>query len=200
MRTAPPLEQGFTLVELLFALVAGSLLLVMLGWAVNGLAHQLRREATVTAAEKVDAITPFLESVVGHAIPPAHGAVLAGTPDALALTVPPPRALVSVGPVRLLLSVVRTDDGAALVARFATDAPGQTLPPQATRSSVLASGFKAIRFDYLRRASDRADRLPRLITITFTAKDGVLLPIGLEPRLGMGADCVFDPISLACRP
>jgi prepilin-type N-terminal cleavage/methylation domain-containing protein len=189
-------ENGFTLVELLAALVAGSLLLVALGWAIRGLGDQYRRHATAGAAERVAGITPFLEDEIGRALPPARGAAFGGNETQLALTVPPPRALGAVGPVRLDLSVIASRAGKALVARFG----GQGLPEAAARPVTLADGFRDIRFSYLRRANDLPATLPRLITIQFTAPDGTVLPLGIVPRLTMAADCVFDPISLACRP
>jgi hypothetical protein len=196
----PHAEAGFTLVETLFALVASSLLLIGLGWALRGLEAQLRRSSTASAADQLIAIQPFLENAISHATPLVQGAVLAGTPSALALTVPPPQALGPVGPVRLLLTVEQHDGAADLAARLAPDRPGQALPPEATAKRVLARGFGAIRFEYLRRANDPRDRLPRLISILFRTKQGMLLPLTFAPRLNMGSTCVFDPVSLACRP
>jgi hypothetical protein len=87
-----------------------------------------------------------------------------------------------------------------MVARFAATVAGQTLPEAATRPVTLADGFRDIRFTYLRRAGDPPETLPRLITVQFTAPDGTVLPLGIVPQLTMAADCVFDPISLTCRP
>lgn len=193
-------EQGFTLVEVLFALVAGSLLLVVLGWAIRGLEDQFRRHQAISDVEKVEAIASFLTTEVGRALPPATGAAFAGESSALALTVPPPRALGSVGPVRLALSVRDGKAGKALVARFAPVADGQALADAAQQPVILAEGFRDIRFDYLRRATDPPTALPRLITIQFTSQDGTVLPLGVEPKLTMAADCIFDPISQTCRP
>lgn len=193
-------EAGFTLVEVLFALVASSMLLIALGWALRGLEAQLRRTSTASAADQLITIQPFLARTIAHATPLAQGAVLAGTPTSLELTVPPPQSLGPIGPVRLLLTVERQDGAAALTARFAPNRPSQVLPPDATTKRLLARGFAAIRFEYLRRSTDPRDRLPRLISILFDTKDGKLLPLAFAPRLNMGATCVFDPISLACRP
>lgn len=193
-------EQGFTLVEVLFALVAGSLLLVVLGWAIRGLEDQFRRHQAISDTEKVDAIASFLTSEVGRALPPATGAAFVGEATTLTLTVPPPRALGATGPVRLALSVRDDKAGKALVARFAPAAAGQALAPAAQQPVLLAEGFRDIRFDYLRRATDPPTALPRLITLQFTSQDGTVLPLGVEPRLTMAADCVFDPIAQSCRP
>lgn len=192
-------EQGFTLVELLFALVAGSLLLVTLSGAIRGIEIQYRRHQAISDAGKVDAIGAFLTSEIDRARPPATGAAFSGEIDRLALTVPPPRSLGSIGPVRLTLAVADGEGGKSLTARFASAIAGQVLPATAVQSVVLAEGFKDIRFAYLRRGSDPATSLPRLITIQFTGQDNMVLPLGVEPRITMGADCVFDPISLTCR-
>jgi len=195
-----PAEAGFTLLEMLFALVASSMLVIGLGWALRGLEAELRRSSTATAADQLIAIQPFLARQIAHATPLAQGAVLAGTPDSLQLTVPPPQSLGPIGPVRFLLAVEQQGGSAALAVRFAPDRPGQTLPPTAIEKRVLARGFRSIRFQYLRRSTDPRDRLPRLISILFKTQNGKLLPLAFEPRLNMGATCVFDPVSLACRP
>lgn len=193
-------EQGFTLVEVLFALVAGSLLLVVLGWAIRGLEDQYRRHQATSDAEKVDAIASFLTAEVGRAQPPATGAAFAGEATALTLTVPPPRALGAIGPVRLTLTVRDDKIGKALVAHFASAVAGQALAGAVQHPVILADGFRDIRFDYLRRATDPPTALPRLITVQFTSQDGTVLPLDVEPRLTMAADCIFDPISQTCRP
>jgi hypothetical protein len=192
-------EAGFTLVELLFALVAGSMLLISLGWAIRGLEDQYRRHSRTSSAEKVEAITPFLTAEIGRALPPATGAAFEGNETQVVLTVPPPKALGPVGPLHLLLSVAIQASGKALIARFAPAANDQPIPASAVTPVVLADGFRDIRFSYLRRATDAATSLPRLVTIQFVDQSGTVLPLGIEPRITMGADCVFDPISLACR-
>jgi prepilin-type N-terminal cleavage/methylation domain-containing protein len=190
---------GFTLVELLFALVAGSLLLITLGWAIRGLEDQYRRHAKVSAAEKVEAITPFLTAEISRALPPANGAAFTGSDTALAMTVPPPKALGPVGPLYLQLAIASQASGKALLARFAPATAGQQFPASASVPVVLADGFRDIRFSYLRRSTDDPNTLPRLVTLQFVDQAGTVLPLGVEPRITMGADCVFDPIAQACR-
>jgi prepilin-type N-terminal cleavage/methylation domain-containing protein len=192
-------QAGFTLVELLFALVAGGLLLITLGWAIRSLEDQYRRHAGHTSVETVEAIAPFLDREIGRALPPAAGATFDGTDTSLALTVPPPKALGPVGPLRLRLSVVDGQSGKALVAQFAPATVGQQLPTSALAPVTLADGFRDIRFSYLRRSNDAATTLPRLVTLQFINQAGTLLPLGIEPRITMGADCVFDTIAQACR-
>jgi len=192
-------EAGFTLVELLFALVAASMLLIGLSYALRGLEAQFRRSASAPPSAQLIAVQPFLAGMLAHATPLDQGATLAGSPASLDITVPPPESFGFIGPLRLLLRVEQAKDGAALTARFEPSRPGQTLPPSAVAGRVLAHGFKAIRFAYLRRAGDPRERLPRLISILFVTADGTTLPLAFAPRLNMGAACVFDPISLACR-
>jgi hypothetical protein len=192
-------EAGFTLVELLFALVAGSLLLISLGWAIRGLEDQYRRHAKESPGEKIEAIAPFLTSEIGRALPPTYGAAFAGDDGRLVMTVPPPKALGPVGPLHLMLTVVGLASGKALVARFAPASAGQPLPASAQAPVKLADGFRDIRFSYLRRSTDDATALPRLVTLQFVDQSGTVLPLGIEPRITMGADCAFDPIAQACR-
>jgi prepilin-type N-terminal cleavage/methylation domain-containing protein len=192
-------QAGFTLVEMLFALVAGSLLLITLGWAIRGLEDQYRRHAGISATEKLEAIAPFVDAEIARALPPANGGAFAGNEAALELTGPPPKALGAMGPLRLTLSVVAESSGKALVARFAPMTAEQSLPASATQPVTLAEGFRDIRFSYLRRSTDDATMLPRLVTLQFQDQSGTILPLGVEPRITMGADCVFDPIAQACR-
>jgi len=192
-------EAGFTLVELLFALVAGSLLLITLGWAIRGLEDQYRRHAKESPAEKIEAIEPFLTAEISRALPPARGAAFFGDETELVLTVPPPKALGPVGPLHLQLAVVGQASGKALVARFGPAIPQQQLPAATLAPVTLADGFRDIRFSYLRRSTDDATALPRLVTLQFIDQAGTVLPLGIEPRITMGADCAFDPIAQACR-
>lgn len=192
-------EAGFTLVELLFALVAGSLLLITLGWAIRGLEDQYRRHAKESPAEKIEAIEPFLTAEIGRALPPAKGAAFAGDETELVMTVPPPKALGPVGPLHLQLAVIGQASGKALMARFAPASPGLSLPSSAQAPVMLADGFRDIRFSYLRRSTDDVTALPRLVTLQFVDQGGTVLPLGIEPRITMGADCAFDPIAQSCR-
>jgi prepilin-type N-terminal cleavage/methylation domain-containing protein len=192
-------EDGFTLVELLFALVAGSLLLVTLGWAIRGLEDQYRRHATESPAEKVEAIEPFLTAEIGRALPPARGATFDGNESELVMTVPPPKTLGPIGPLQLQLTVIGPPSGKALVARFIAASGQQQIPASALTPVTLADGFQDIRFSYLRRSTDTGTALPRLVTLQFIDQTGAVLPLGIEPRITMGADCAFDPIAQACR-
>jgi prepilin-type N-terminal cleavage/methylation domain-containing protein len=192
--------EGFTLIETLLALVAGGILLVGLGWAIRGLTRQFQRSARLTDVERIEAATPFLEREIGWALPPATGSPFVGAARHLSLTAPAPQALGSVGSVRLDLDISAIASGVGLTARFNPTRPDQILPPQARQSVRLVEGFKDIRFRYLRRASDPARSPPRLVTVEFTGKDGTIFPLGIEPRLTMAADCVFDPDSQTCRP
>jgi hypothetical protein len=192
-------EAGFTLVELLFALVAGSLLLIGLGWSIRGLEDQYRRHAAISSAEKVEAIAPFLTAEIGRALPPVKGASFSGTETELTMIVPPPKALGPIGPLRLLLAVSSAASGEALIARFAPASAEQTVPAPALAPVTLADGFRDIRFSYLHRSTDSANALPRLVTLQFVDKAGTVLPLGVEPRITMDADCAFDAIAQACR-
>ena len=192
-------ENGFTLVEVLFALVAGSLLLVTLGWAIRQLEDQFLRHQAPSGAEKVERIASLLVGEVGRALPPATGAAFSGSAERLVVSVPPPRALGAIGPVQLALDVVTRSHGKALVASVSPALADQHLPAAATQPVTLVDGFRDIRFAYLRRATDLPTALPRLITFQFVDDHGTLLPVGVEPHLTMAASCIFDVIGQTCR-
>lgn len=181
---------GFTLVELLAALVAGSLLLAALSWTMRDMVAELARSDERRAADDLAEIAPTLEALVERADPGAFE----GSARRMAITVPPPRAAGAAGPVRLVLEVRRDRAGEELLARFE---PKEGAWPAAARERVLAAGWREIGFEYL-AGDPRAGPLPRLVTIRFDDGERVRR-ISAEPRLNSDGACRFDPISMECR-
>ncbi len=186
-------QRGFTLVEVLAALVVGGLLLASLSWVLADLSKDLRATNRHDDLAQVESIAPFLKALLESALPPSQVEPQTVTAGHVVLTVPPPRALANAGPLRLDLTVDRTSAGAILVARFASE-DGAPLPQGFSTGHALAAGFR--RIDITR--SDTSDS-SGAITLTFVPKTGDPVSIVAKPRLSSDSNCRFDPISMSCR-
>ena len=111
-------QRGFTLVEMLVALVVGGLLLAALSSVVAGLSRDLHRSESTQAASQVETIAPALKALLENAVVPDRDSLPAFTDAQAQLTVTPPQALAYAGPLRLELDVEKLANGEALLARF----------------------------------------------------------------------------------
>lgn len=194
-------EAGFTLVELLAAMIAGSILIVSLGWSVSTLARDLRPSAGALQEARIAALAPALTALIEQAQPPGRdGAGFSGTPDRLEAVVPPPMAAERAGPLRLSLSAASDPAGGyALLARFEPLDPAAAFPAALRVERPLLGGLRSIRFDYVRSDKAAAPRLPLLVTLTLVTARGDERRISAAPRIDSDGRCRFDPISMACR-
>lgn len=189
---------GFTLVELLIAMVAGSLLLGALGWIVATLGAQLKSDGSAPVARDFGA-GRILTALVGRAdASPASIAAFRGDAGHLTMIVPAPQALGDVGPVRLDLAIEHQPTGDAVLASFAATA-GERLPPAAVRPIALAAGLQRASFDYAPPADPDHAGLPRLITLHLWRAGSGETRIAVAPKINTDGSCRFDPISQACR-
>jgi prepilin-type N-terminal cleavage/methylation domain-containing protein len=187
-------EQGFTLVELLAALVAGSFLLVAIGWSLSSLIRLLPDDAAEARARHLAALAPRLEAMLEQMSPIGF----AGEAKRLSAGVPPPMAAGPVGPVQMTLSVRREAEGESLHARFEPVARDVRWPA-AAREQRLLGGFRSIRFQFERAEGTVERALPRLVTLSLD--DGTRVRrISASPRLDSDGSCRFDPVSMTCRP
>lgn len=185
-------EAGFTLVEVLVVLVAGSLLLVSLSWVLQGAARDFRGAVAEDVLAGSEEQILALSSLVEQALPVSEGADSAATAEPTYL-VPAPEALGVVGPVRMALVVRPTKDGQALIARFS--------PTRETSAQFVP--LEAPLIDGVSKLSLHLDevpnpRLPAPLRIRF-ARDGEEQNLVFRPRVTADRACQFDPISLACR-
>ena len=193
-------ERGFTLVEVLAALVVGGLLIAELGWTMGGLGDELHARPKHPELAAVRVIAPPLSALLTGALPPTPGgAGFDGDRDYLKFHTAPPAALGAIGPMTAELRVRATATGRGLFLQLTPDMRGDHLPGAVTDERRLADGFAEIDFSYETRPRPNAATLPRLITISFTAKDGRTAKIVAAPRLTSDGNCRFDPISMACR-
>lgn len=191
-------EKGFTLIEVLVALVAGGLLLASLGWISASLAEELQQTRMGKGAQ-IDAVAPFIRQMLEEAVPPGPQDVVVARADLLEVVIPAPDALGRKGPVRLTLAAKRTAAGMGLFAHMRATHGGMPLPDFISEEWPLADGFANIHFRYRARGKARRPSLPAVVTIMFVEKSGRMTPMSAEPRLTADATCVFDPISLECR-
>ena len=193
-------EQGFTLVELLVALVAGSMLLASLSWTLTSLGRELRVSRLAETAARADAAAPVVAGLIEQMFPDAKDetAILA-EPTRLAFATMPPAALGAVGPVRATFDIRGQADGQALYASFEPVDPAAPFPAAAREARPLVEGYKQIRFDY--RLADPPDQgmPPRLVTLSLVDRNGRLTRVAATPRMNSSGDCRFDPISMTCR-
>ena len=112
-------EHGFTLVELLVALVAGSMLLASLSWTLTSLGRELRASRLAEPTARADAAAPVLAGLIEQMFPAGKDeAAIVAEPRHLAFATLPPAALGAVGPVRATLDIRDGSSGQALYARF----------------------------------------------------------------------------------
>jgi prepilin-type N-terminal cleavage/methylation domain-containing protein len=193
-------EGGFTLVELLVALVAGSMLLASLSWTLTSLGRELDSSRQEKIAASADSATPVIAGLIEQMYPVAKDeAAIVARPRFLAFRTVPPAALGPVGPVWATLEVRDGPDGQALYARFEPADPTASFPAAARQARALAEGYRQIRFDY--RLADPKDEgmPPQLVTLSLVDRRGRVSRVVAAPRITSAADCRFDPISMTCR-
>jgi len=193
-------ENGFTLVELLAALVAGSLLLAAISWVVGSLGRELHARPRDAAVAALTTITPALTTMLERAgLPDKAGNGFTAERSRLTATVPPPDALEAVGPLTLTITAERTRRGEGLMMTLAAVDPMVHLPASVVGPRLLADGFTGIDFEYVHGDDAATPQLPRLILIRFTDAARAVRTIAVEPRINADGRCQFDLISLACR-
>lgn len=193
-------EAGFTLVELLAAMVAGAMLLVSLSWTVSSLGRELGRSRAADSEGDAAATAALVVAMLEQAYPVGgDGSGFEGRPDGLTALVPPPMAAGEAGPMRLTLRTRSVADGAALFARIEPVQPGPAFPAALSGERRLLGGYRSIAFDYSAQPAGAPPRLPRLIALTLTAADGTVRRISAVPRIDSDGRCRFDPVSMACR-
>lgn len=182
-------ERGFSLVELLVAMVASSLLLLALGGVAAGLAARVRapdRSDTALADARSSAA---LAALVERAVPSDRlTAVIA---DAQSLVFP-----------------IRGQSGEALTVALQVSADGTRLEAELLddRGAALAGTGEAIiedaqsiRIDAPIVETSNGDRRLASVTVIVTRSDGSEQVLAATPRITARPGCRFDPISLSCR-
>lgn len=193
-------HNGFTLVELLAAMAAGSLLLVALGAATGSLSREARQTVIAKDATKVATSAAVLERLITSLQPGDADAPTIHVQDtSLSGDIDPPAALGPVGPLHMVLEVKPERDGDALMLTLTPVEPDVALPPAVSAPVRLAGGFRSISFDTPGQAKAAYRAADGPVTIAFTGKSRADRILAFRPRVTTSGDCRFDPISLACR-
>lgn len=189
---------GFTLVELLAAMVAGSLLLATLSWTASSLARALPVASETLHDRQLERLGPVLTHMLEQVSPAAGPGAFKGDAKSLSAIVPPPLAAGPVGPLRFTLVVRPAPRGQALFAALEPVEPTAAFPADARRERLLLGGFAAIGFEYVAENGEK-NSIPRLITLQFSDGIGNSRRISAAPRITSDGRCRFDPISMTCR-
>ena len=201
--------RGFTLVELLVALVLAALLVLMLSELLGDLGRAWSRGHVENDARRAifdDAGLLRQWIALTQPVGPKRGFDLAGDPSGLHATIAAPAAIATAGLMRLDLRVER---GAQAVALAVTAKPVDGASANAVPTGVhrLFVGMRSLSFSYfpqgrtgspVARWSDT--RLPpRAVILRIENAEGERIVIALPIALNMPEGCVYDPVSLACR-
>lgn len=191
-------EEGFTIIELLAAMVVGSLLLVALSWSVGSLARELRASSE-KPKQHLEKRASSLTTLIEQALPQKDGATaIVAERERLIVVTPPPAALGASGPLQLTLRVESRGGGQALIAQFKATGDGTPLPAPANDDLPLVQGYREIWLDYARGSEGRASQLRR-VTINFRDDKDEVTRLSAIPRTNSSGACRFDPISMSCR-
>jgi len=189
---------GFTLVELLAAMAAGSLLLIALGWTTGSLGDEALRGAHARQASDLAVLAPTLDRLAAAIIPgDGPGSKLRVSSDALVARIVPPAALGAIGPVEMTLDVERDAAGNALVLKLAPLPNSGAVPAAALEPVRLAGGFRSVTFSRETSPDSKDDSAP--ILLSFVGHSGAERTMAMVPRVTTNGSCRFDAISMACR-
>jgi general secretion pathway protein J len=217
----PQREAGFTLVELLVALIVAGLLTAMVFGGVKlGLRAWARSRDTAAEASDLWAVETVLRRTLGEAYPTFASTQLndtsvafAGDGESLALVAPLPQALGAGIPARMRFFLVPDGASEALVMAWRLDLPGAEsgeAPPEA--QVRLLDHVGAIHFDYFGPIAlagapvwqaqwSGRNRLPDLVRLRIE-RDRSTLPawpdLVVGPKATITAACVYDPVSGGC--
>ena len=209
---------GFTLLEVLVSLLAGTLLLVALTWMLGEVREGWQRSNQAVADARqldgaADAVRAMLERII-VADRRSGETTFAGSSTGLTALVPAPQAAGALGLVEFRLTRDTRADGVALVARIALPADSGSqqhrLPSAVFDEQLLASGLADVTFRYLRRTADgvatdsswpASGSPPDAIRIDLIgpAPRATTRTLVIRPVANVDGGCLFDPVSLACR-
>ena len=184
-------EAGFTLIELLVAMTAAGLLLASLSWSVSRLGRQLNPAESLMPEDEVAAFEPVLQSLVAA----AHaddGEALVFSRNELRFVASVPQALGGRGDADVSLRV-----GGSTGSRFLEG----EIKPQAEGSAPvqfrMSGRWDVIGIEPLK--SEAGDRENAGVRLDFR-RGHRTVSLAASTKINTAADCVFDPISMACRP
>lgn len=182
-------ERGFTLVELLVAMAAASLLVMTLVAVTQGLTLRTRAPDPATTARAELRAGGAVARLVERAVPSAMQEDFAASESLARFP-----AQIDGRPYRAVLEVREAEGGSRLVAALEDNGARK-----AGSEELLLEGARAIRIDA--RETEASNGVRRLagVSITVTPRQGEPYVLVAAARIDALPGCRFDPISLECR-
>lgn len=181
-------EKGFTLVEVLVALVVGSLLLGSISWVLGGLSDDLRGTESQSNVLQNVQTSQLLENILSDArFSSADGESMQRSATNLAFRMTAPMALERRGYIDAELSVHAGQDGKSLALHW---------PDQDLEEISLLSGMDDIELQY---DAKNAAFLNKITIIYLEQGADENRQLILRPKINAKGACIFDPISQRCR-
>lgn len=184
-------EAGFTLIELLVAMTAAGLLLAALSWSVSRLGKQLGPPDRLVLEDEVTAFDPVLRSLAAGARP-EDGQTLNFSRDAVRFVTAVPQAMGGRGEAEVRLGVAGSAG-----ARFLEGSIAPGAEAGGARKFRMTGLWDMIRILPLEGDADVSG--PSGMKIEFRSPGRAAGLVALT-KVNTAADCVFDLISMACRP
>lgn len=185
-------EKGFTLVETLVSLVAGSFLLGSISWVIAGVGDDLRSMEQSQDGLKASQAADLLNDILSDArFLDVNSAALPRSSSELKFRTPAPLALGRSGYLGAQLIVVGNRDDRTLVLQW----PEGNLP-----ETILLSAKQDIELRYTATSDSNGPQFLKKIEISIEdreERDPQI--ISVRPRINAVGACIFDPISQQCR-
>lgn len=186
-------DRGFTLVEVLVALIAGGLLLGSISWMISGLSDDLKATERLDRELQISNAANLLDEIlIDGRFFNGSSQALPRSPELLEFQMHAPLSLSKKGYILSQLFVDRTANGARLKLGF----PGQGLP-----ETILLSNVEDIELRYETSvAVDGDPAFLKKIEIAIINREGSEpQTLSIRPRINAVGACIFDLISQRCR-
>lgn len=201
---------GFTLLELLVAMVVSASLLALLS-QILGSFQTVSRKARDTSSQsaKFSQGQQALVTLIREALPPLpgrQGSSFVGTGKSAEFNALPPQSLRYIGPVRARLTIERVASGGSEIWVSLSPLGLAVTTPLPRQLLLTAPG--AISFEYLDAALnlplaywDDEKHIPTLVQLRFGGgQQEQQLPVSAAPRRQRAAACLLDVQNMGCRP
>ena len=198
MRKRAKNETGFTLVELLMAMVASSLLLIMLGNVVKMLGHRL----TVSSANRqhlsIERSASAFAMLVARTVPTDDPNAINIGAKSVIFPVQPSQNDDRQSPVLVQLNVNGAAGGNQLVASLVDPDSHQII--EGSQELLIATSKGELTLSAEEAVDAASDFRLTVIRVNWVDQRGRAHRWIAGPRINARPGCRFDPISLACRP
>lgn len=205
------LQAGFSLIEVLVAMVVGSMLIALSTSAVSTIRARWQSATDFHArienqSRTVSVLYKLIERAVPFSLNPG-GAAFEGTVDEIRFSAPAPLAFETSGLMRYSLRTMRLEGERYSLILDVLDTEGSSAP---IISEVLFSDLNIVKFTYYENASSGVvsqtswigkKGLPGMIEVALKSagEDQPVTRIKMRPRMTVDSRCLFDPVSRKCR-